>query len=43
VLGSSDPARSYDAIDLVLAADVAQRAALAIENATLYQQASEAV
>jgi signal transduction histidine kinase len=43
VLGSSDPARSYDAIDLALAADVAQRATLAIENATLCQQARDAV
>jgi signal transduction histidine kinase len=43
VLGTADLTRSYDSIDLALVEDVAHRAALAIENASLYQRARDAV
>lgn len=40
---TSDPDRQYDAADLALASDVAQRAALAIDNARLYREAQRAI
>jgi PAS domain S-box-containing protein/excisionase family DNA binding protein len=39
----SKSARLYDAADLVLAEEVARRAALAVDNARLYREAQEAV
>jgi PAS domain S-box-containing protein/excisionase family DNA binding protein len=39
----SEAARVYDAADLVLAEEVARRAALAVDNARLYREAQEAV
>lgn len=38
-----EPGRKYSGTDLSLATDVARRAASALENATLYQQAREAL
>ena len=43
VFCSSDPERRYDKDDLALATDLAQRAALAIDNQRLYQAAKDAV
>ena len=43
VLASSDPLRRYDQDDLNLATDLAQRAALAIDNQRLYQRSKAAV
>jgi signal transduction histidine kinase len=43
ILVSSEPARSYGPSDLRLAEELAQRAALAIENARLYRVAREAI
>jgi signal transduction histidine kinase len=43
VFASTDPQRRYDDDDLDLAMDLAQRAALAIDNQRLYQSAKEAV
>src|SRR5439155_17416689 len=40
-LVSSNPARHYGATDLLLAEELARRAAAAIENAHLYRQAEE--
>ena len=40
---SATPARRYDADDLALAEELARRAALAVENARLYQEARQAV
>jgi signal transduction histidine kinase len=42
-LGSTRSDRRYDAGDLALAEDLAQRAALAIDNARLYVEAQEAI
>jgi PAS domain S-box-containing protein len=39
---SGDPARRYSEADLVVAAELGRRAAYAIDNARLYQQAQEA-
>jgi len=43
IFASSDPERHYDHDDLTLAADLAQRAALAIDNQRLYQSSKDAV
>jgi PAS domain S-box-containing protein len=43
VFCSTDPDRHYDNDDLTLAMDLAQRAALAIDNQRLYQSSKEAV
>jgi PAS domain S-box-containing protein len=40
---SADGERRYEAADLAVAEDLARRAALALENATLYQEAQEAI
>jgi predicted ATPase/signal transduction histidine kinase len=40
---SAVPGRRYDQADLTLAQEIAHRAALAIENASLYRQAQEAI
>ncbi len=40
---TSDPGRRYDAADLALAIDLAQRASLAIDNARLYREAQRAI
>ena len=40
---TSDPQRSYDHDDLTMAMDLAQRAALAIDNQRLYQSSKQAV
>jgi len=42
-LVTSDSGRVYDSTDLLLAEDLAARAAIAIDNARLYRQAQEAV
>ncbi len=42
-LGSDDPRRLHDQIDLEVAEELAQRAALAIENARLYDSAQQAI
>lgn len=42
-LGSDDPRRHHDALDLEIAEELAQRAALAIDNARLYRQSREAI
>ncbi|NDJ20184.1 response regulator [Nostoc sp. B(2019)] len=39
---SAQPGRHYTTVDLVMACELAQRAAIAIDNARLYQQAQEA-
>ncbi|MBD6614441.1 response regulator [Komarekiella sp. 'clone 1'] len=39
---STQPGRHYTTVDLVMACELAQRAAIAIDNARLYQQAQEA-
>ncbi|HWV57911.1 MAG TPA: PAS domain S-box protein [Longimicrobiales bacterium] len=41
-LASTEPNRRYDADDLVLAEELARRAALAVDNARLYQQSQRA-
>ena len=43
VFASNDPQRRYDGDDLQLATDLAQRAALAIDNQRLYQSSKDAV
>ena len=43
ILASADPQRHYDREDLTLAMDLAQRAALAIDNQRLYQSSKQAV
>ncbi|HUH13167.1 MAG TPA: ATP-binding protein [Longimicrobiales bacterium] len=40
---SASPARRYDEDDLALAEELARRAALAVENARLYQEARQAI
>ncbi|MBD2646231.1 hybrid sensor histidine kinase/response regulator, partial [Nostoc foliaceum] len=42
VFASAQPGRYYTVVDLTMAEELAQRAAFAIENAHLYQQAQEA-
>ncbi|MBD0301513.1 MAG: PAS domain-containing protein, partial [Tolypothrix sp. T3-bin4] len=42
VFASAQPGRYYTLVDLAMAEELAQRAAFAIENAQLYQQAQEA-
>ncbi len=42
-LGSAEPGREYEPIDLVFADDLARRAAVALENSLLYRRAQEAV
>ncbi|MEH1943986.1 MAG: ATP-binding protein [Nostoc sp.] len=42
VFASAQPGRHYSIVDLAMAEELAQRAAFAIENAQLYQQAQEA-
>jgi PAS domain S-box-containing protein len=39
----SDPARAFDAVDVALALEIAQRAALAVDNSRLYAEAQEAI
>lgn len=41
-LGTSESDRQYDRADLVLAEDLARRAALAVDNARLYRESQEA-
>jgi signal transduction histidine kinase len=43
ILATGESGRYYDAADLVLAEDLAQRAALAVENARLYEGAQNAI
>jgi len=43
VLASATPGQRYDALDLAMACDLAQRAAFAIDNARLYKKSLEAV
>ncbi|MGZ3407578.1 MAG: ATP-binding protein, partial [Polyangia bacterium] len=43
VFASADPERRYDNDDLTMAMDLAQRAALAIDNQRLYQSSKQAV
>lgn len=40
---AADPARRYDERDLVLAEDLARRAAMAVDNARLYQESQVAI
>ena len=40
---SNDPARRYESADLALAEELAQRCALAIDNARLYEEAQSAI
>ncbi|MBD0385250.1 MAG: response regulator [Nostoc sp. C3-bin3] len=42
IFASAQPGRHYTIVDLAMAEELAQRAAFAIENAQLYQQAQEA-
>ncbi|MGF1934182.1 MAG: ATP-binding protein [Nostoc sp. ChiQUE02] len=42
VLASAQPGRHYTIVDLAMAEELAQRAAFALENAQLYQEAQEA-
>lgn len=42
-LGSSDPRRSFGPSDLALAEELARRAAIAIDNSYLYQEAQEGI
>ncbi|MEH1966016.1 PAS domain-containing hybrid sensor histidine kinase/response regulator [Nostoc sp.] len=42
VLASAQPGRYYTIVDLAMAEELAQRAAFALENAQLYQEAQEA-
>ncbi|MEH1911334.1 MAG: ATP-binding protein [Nostoc sp.] len=42
VFASAQPGRHYTLVDLIMAEELAQRAAFAIENAQLYRQAQEA-
>ncbi|HEX6041282.1 ATP-binding protein, partial [Longimicrobium sp.] len=43
LLGLSQPGRRYDAMDLIVAKDLAVRAALALENARLYETVQHAL
>ncbi|HLH71851.1 MAG TPA: phosphatase RsbU N-terminal domain-containing protein, partial [Chloroflexota bacterium] len=43
LLGASDPAKALSPAEILLAEELGQRAALAIENARLYQEAQEAL
>ncbi|HEY9748065.1 MAG TPA: ATP-binding protein [Allocoleopsis sp.] len=42
-LATAESGRHYDTVDLVLAEDLAQRAAIAVDNARLYQAAQKAL